>query len=537
MRTILLVDDEQPILDALSHHVGWSELNMSIVGMALDGYEAYSKYKELKPDIIMTDVFMSGMDGIQLVQMIRKENPNIPIVILSGYEEFETARQAMRWGIDHFLLKPSSVTEIRLVMEEILQELDVIEQKKQLEEHYKREIDLMLPYSREKLFYEILTTRYLPEEIPQERLEYLEIPKPQEVLVVSLQITRPAFLTKLKERDWQLLKFGADNMIKEMTREELSLFPSIHGEVLDYSDHLFVISLLNKETNADLLYSTAETIARKIIEKIMTYLKIEASAGIGSIKQGLYELIDSYLESREALEFQESCQVYRFHEWNELHTTVDHFSPFMKQWNEALSLKDLDRATNSWLLIYEQLQSNSGGSLADVQTICVGLFSSLIYFWNDQFPLNQPPHTMSQFLQEIQKHYTLKQLASWMNEVITEWIRSAYQELSGRKSNRLVDSIKQYVEQNYMHEISFAAIAKELFVHPKYVSQLFKRVTGENFVSYLNNYRIHKAIDYLQSGQHMVYEVSEMVGFNNTTYFSQVFKMITGRSPSDYIKV
>ncbi|OXM86479.1 response regulator [Paenibacillus rigui] len=537
MRSILLVDDEPHILNALSQHVGWTKLNIRIAGMAKDGNEAYVMYKELKPDLVMTDVYMPGMNGIELVQTLRKEDPKLPIIILSGFEEFENARQAMRWGVFHFLLKPAGVSEIESVLDEVLQELDVLEQKQRLEAHYKVEIGRMLPYLREKLFYELLTTRYHKNEISEERLDYLGLPNPQEVAAVSLRMTRPSFLTKLKERDWQLLKFGADNIARELLEEELKLFPSVLGHVLNYSDSLFVLLLFHTEAEQEELYRICEQLAQKITEKMTTYLKIEAIAGIGSVKHGLHELMDSYLESREALEaaeFQGTSQVYPYRDWVRLQSSADGFAPLLKQWNEALSGKDLDKARQQWVLLRTQMQQEGSGSLTDVQTICVGLFSSMIFYWNDQFPLIGPPRTMSQFLQQIQQHYSLKELLSWIDELVEEWLQSSVQELSGRKSNRLVESVKQYVEQHYSEDISFACIAKELFVHPKYLSQLFKRVTGSNFVHYLNHYRIHRAIDYLQSGQHMVYEVSEMVGFKNPTYFSQVFKMITGKSPSDF---
>lgn len=539
MRSILLVDDEPHILQALSQHIGWTKLKLHIAGTAANGHEAFTLYKKLKPDLIMTDVYMPGMNGIELVQALRKEDAHLPIVILSGYEEFENARQAMRWGVNHFLLKPASVAEIETVIGEMLEEMDSFEQKQRLEEHYKQEIDRMLPYLREKLFYELLTTRYQKHELHEERLEYLGIPSPKQVAAVSLQITRPAFLTKLKERDWQLLKFGAGNIIREMLRDELpnSL---IQGYALDYSDNLFVLLLLHSETEPEELYRFCGQMAQKAAEKITALLKIEAIAGIGSAKGGLHELIDSYLESREALEtaeFQGSSQVYPNQEWSQHRTTFDQYGPLLKQWNEALTGKDLNKAGRQWEAIHEQLQQEAGGSLTDFQTICVGLFSSLMFFWNDEFPLQQPPRTMSQFLHEIQQHYTLKDLVGWMNGLVSEWLQASLQELSGKRSNRLVESVKHYVEAHYYQEISFASIARELYVHPKYLSQLFKRVTGQNFVHYLNQFRIHKAIDYLQSGQHMVYEVSEMVGFNNSTYFSQVFKMITGKSPSDFFRL
>lgn len=539
MKSVLLVDDEPHIIAALTRHVGWEKLGLRIAGTAANGLQALASYRELKPDLVITDVNMPQMNGLALVEALRQEDAGLPIVILSGFDEFENARQAMRWGVHHFLLKPAAVAEIEGVLAEIMGELDLQAEKLRLEEHYKLELDRLLPYLRERLFTELLTTRYQPHELHEERLAYLNIPSPKQVAALSLQLTRPALLTKLKERDWQLLKFGANNIIREMLEGKLA-GTQIYGYAIDYSDRLFVLVLLSEQAQEDELYQACEELAYSLTEKITALLKLEATAGIGSVRSSLHELIDSYLESRvalEAAEFQGTSQVYPYAEWAQLDTTYDQYAPLLKQWNEALTDKDLERAAHQWEAIHNQLQKEASGSLTDIQTICVGLFSSLTFFWNEAFAQHQPPRTLSQFLQGIQQHLTLGALARWMNELVEEWLQSAAQEISGRKSNRLVDSVKQYVAANFSQEISFAAIAKELFVHPKYLSQLFKRVTGQNFVHYLNDYRIHKAIDYLQSGHHMVYEVSEMVGFNNPTYFSQVFKMSTGKSPSDYFRM
>jgi AraC-like DNA-binding protein len=359
------------------------------------------------------------------------------------------------------------------------------------------------------------------------------------VLAVSLQIHRPAFLAKLSERDWQLLKFGADNIVRELAEEEFRGNPSLNWYILEYTDGLLVIVLFHRIREEETLYSAAERLSEKATEKIRTYLKIDAFAGIGTVRSSLAGLLDSFLESREVLEtaeFQGAGQVYPFREWGRLRSGVDQYGPLLKCWNESLNLRDMEKARRSWERIREHLLRESPPSLSETQTICVGIMSSLMYFWNEQFPLIPPPHTMSRFLEEIQKYYTLADLVGWLDSWVGEWLRAGSQELFGKKGNRLVESVKQYVEEHYREDISFSAIARELFVHPKYLSQLFKRVTGENFVNYLNKFRIQKAIDYLQTGEHMVYEVSEMVGYKNPTYFSQVFKMITGKSPSEFIK-
>ncbi len=544
MRTVMLVDDERHIVDALTRHIAWDRLGLCISASAGDGIEALRLYRERKPDLVITDINMPGMSGLQLVEELRAESPELPIVILSGFDEFEHARQAMRWGVHHFLLKPASVPEIEGVLTELLEELELQREKQQLEEHYKQEHDRLLPYLREKLFIELLTTRYAETELSEERLAYLAIDLPQLTAAISLRMTRSALLAKPGERDWQLLKFGADNIIREMLAGQ-TLPEGVRSYAVNYSDSLFVLLLLDSGQQADTsaadrLYAIGEQAALAITEKMTALLKIEAVAGLGSVRGGLHELIDSYLESRSALEaaeFEGASRVYPYREWAELETAFDRYGPLLKQWNGALAGKEPDKAAESWQSIYSYLLQEANGSLTDVQTICVSLFSSLIMYWNDEFPELPPPWPMSRFLQDIQRQLTRNELTGWMDGLVREWQQLIVQELSGRRSNKLVDCVKQYVEAHYSREISFAAIAKELYVHPKYLSQLFKRVTGENFVHHLNRFRIQKAIHYLQSGQHMVYEVSEMVGFNNPTYFSQVFKMMTGKSPSDYFKI
>lgn len=124
----------------------------------------------------------------------------------------------------------------------------------------------------------------------------------------------------------------------------------------------------------------------------------------------------------------------------------------------------------------------------------------------------------------------------WTREKLQKWLGRKNEELTGRRSHKLVRAVKEYVQQYYDEEITLAEIAESLYVNRNYLSQLFKKVTGESFVTYLNKFRIEKAKQILRERNYMIYEVSEMVGYQNPTYFSQVFKSITGVSPSEFYK-
>lgn len=112
----------------------------------------------------MTDVYLPGMTGLEITQTLRRDHPHLPIIILSGYDEFENARAAMRWGVNHFLLKPAEVEEIESVLREVLLEQDVRERHERLEQTYKQEVGRVLPYLRKQFLHELLTTRYRADE-------------------------------------------------------------------------------------------------------------------------------------------------------------------------------------------------------------------------------------------------------------------------------------------------------------------------------------------------------------------------------------
>ncbi len=534
MKSILLVDDDPHIIRALSEHINWAALDLHVAGTAASGTEALELFYDLQPDLLMTDVYLPGMNGLELTRKLRGDYPNLPIIILSGYDEFENARAAMRWGVSHFLLKPAEVDEITSVLQEVMLEYDVRERHEQLELSYRQEVGRVLPYLRKQFMKELLTTRYRPEQLSRERMDYIGIQHRDQVRAVSLQLNRPKFVTRMKERDWQLLRYGAADIIQE----NAALYAQQQGqgqvELVDYSDRVFVLVVLEQHSALDTLHVLLE----RIIQQIFTYLKIEVSAGIGLCKSDLCELMDSYLESCEALEnaeFQGGSRIYCYeHDMLKQSPVPDH-SAALRQWNDAWNDMRTDAALDIWHTLRSQLESGHC-LLQDVQVVAVSLFDTLIHSWNRRYPRLESPLSMSEFLRDIQSKYALTELTGWMDELIHHWLEHIQREQAEKKSNRLVAQVKQYVEQHYAEEISFEAIARSLYVHPKYLSQLFKRMTGENFVSYLNQYRIERALALLESGQYMVYEVSEMTGFRNATYFSQVFKMVTGKSPSEVVR-
>jgi len=538
MRTVMIVDDEMSVVSGLIEHIPWSELGLAVTMTAVDGEEALEKIRARQPDIVITDVYMPKMDGLTLIQHLREEFPDIYIVIHSGYDEFDNARIAMRYGVQYFLLKPSMVAEITGVLQEVTREMEVQEKQQQLLARFEAEQQTYLHYMQDAYIREMLVTRYKEQDIPLEKLKLLGLDVNTPVVVATIALLRPPYLTKSKEREWQLIKYGSSNIVREMIREaqeEDRL--AIH--LVDHAEQTMVLVFFAKQPELDLL-EISKRITSGMVENILLYLKLSLSVGIGEVKHGLHQLIDSYLESLKALEAADYQAVNRVYTYREVHGSDERGEcryPYslLRDVYQAIDDQELERLIEIWERAEQELLSDGRLPFYIIQNLCISLIGILMTTGDEDSSVQAHMHTLTARFAEVYAMASAKELCAWMRRWLAEWVkRSAAQ--SGRRSNRLVQEVKQYVRDHYDQEITLTEIADRLYVNRNYLSQLFKRVTGESFVTYLNRFRIEKAKERMREKHYLISEISEMVGYQNPTYFSQVFKSITGKSPSEFYK-
>lgn len=538
MNTILLVDDDEYVINGLLKHIPWQDMGVRTIGTATNGQEGLDKFRELKPDFVITDIYMPIMDGFQLTEAIHAIDPSVPIVILSGYDDLANARQAVSSGVHHFLLKPPSIAEIEFVVREVLQLLNESQEHDDLLASYLQQQAIVQRSMKDAFFRELLSARYRPEELPSSRIAFMGLPELTTVQVLTLSLVRPNLSERREERDWQLLRFGTGNIIREMLNINLYKHPLLSAEVLEYSDQEFFVIFMGDPTIEEREQEVIIEISNAMLDKTLQYMKLSVLAGLGSVRDGYHQLIDSYLESRKAVETAE------MNDWNRVYAytpsnisepyknismdTVRHLHDaiFQKQWQQAYDL---------WIQLKDEL-TRARLSLSVSKGVCSGIASVL---WTASLTFDTQVETtrpgLEEILLQLNTYGSPLKMLEWMDDTVAQMIAHIREEQVGRKSHALVDRvIKDYIEKCYHEEISLEKIAANLHVNRNYLSQLFKRVTGEPFVTYFNKFRINKAIELISTRKYMVYEVSERVGFQNPTYFSQVFKSITGYSPSEY---
>lgn len=528
MSSVLIVDDDQNTIKGLLDHVPWQELGLNQVSTAMNGVEALAMIRKQQPDILITDIYMPKMDGLELIEIVAQEFPEIYIVIHSGYDEFDNARQAMKFGVQHFFLKPTTVSEIKEVINDILTKMAVDQKQKKLEKNYQQQMENYLSHSRESFLREMLVSSSNRVNVSKERLALYNIPEHAQVVVASLSLIRFSYFTNQKERDWQLKKFGANNIIHETIDSALTEDLDIY--VVDYSDFTIILIFIAKNPDQD-LQEISFDISQRVLNNLLLYLNLSLVIGIGEVKNTIYQLVDSYMESQQALEvaeYQEINKVYSFDMVQD--ENKDFVYPFeiFKEVNVLINVRDYQLIWEKWEALEDYLIEEHTPPLIVVQNICFNFLSL--------FTINGDVNNddISQSFSELYDLQSPDEVIEWSKKKVKEWIDRLNEEYNQKHGNQLVNEVKKYVQENYDQKVVLAEIAKSLYVNRNYLSQLFKKVTGESFVQYLNKYRIEKAKEFMHENNYMVYEISEMVGFQNSTYFSQVFKSITGTSPSEY---
>ncbi|MDQ0227386.1 response regulator [Metabacillus niabensis] len=540
MREVMIVDDDQSVIKGLLTHIPWNTLDMTVIDSASNGEEALEKIRRHQPDILITDIYMPKLNGIELIRTINKEFPSIYIMIHSGYNHFENAREAIKYGVKHFFLKPSTVEEMEAVLSEVTQDMEAEEKQKRLMAQYNKQLKEYLSYTKDALLREMLLSKFSLDKISIEKLELVNLRKDALFIVASLELIRPPYLTKSKERDWQLLKLSTMNIMREIISGEEEMLDKAEVNIIDYSDSSFVLVFIAKADTVNLTKFSCH-LSQILIENILRYLKLSSNVGVGQEKKGLNELNNSFLESQKALEvaeYQEINQVITYDEIKSKNEN-DRFSyPFdtLKEIKTAISNKEYNHILKIWGK-FETYVMTENTPLYIVQNICFSIINALMLEYYSEERATENSFKMAENVMLIYQQHTSKDLMSWMSSKLVEWHNQVKDELIGKKSNKLIRGVKEYVQNYYDQEITLAEIADSLYVNKNYLSQLFKKVTGETFVTYLNRFRIEKAKEKLRQQHYMVYEVSEMVGYQNPTYFSQVFKSITGVSPSEFYKM
>lgn len=536
MAQLLIVDDEAHVVERLSELVPWERIGITAVHKAYSAYEALERLSLQTIDIVITDIRMPGMSGLELSEQIRNKWKRTKCILLSGHAEFEYAKEAILHGTASYLLKPVPDDELLETVSRILQTLREEWNAIISQERIARTLRENLPQLRSTLLSElILGKRYSASDL-QDKMAMLGMPdffgEPFSLLLVRLE--KPFY--GYDQRGLALVEYAVGNIAEELFTPSYRLW---YGK--DTHDYLvFAVSAIAGEADMEEeQQQSLERTAAQLQDAVHTYLKGEATVLIsrrGTFPHDLSALYDGAL----------SALRRRVGAEQDLVLTVADEPPEAAEVRSVASLYELPTLAQlleagQWTLADERLDRIFGElqtKRSEIEELLLEAYFAIAsaasyYAHKNGRPLSGLIGAGYEKLLQGVPYRSVQQLRDWTTSVMGS-LRSETESETKSSRTKLIADVQQFVERRLADDVSLTAIAEHVYMHPVYISKIFKLETGENLSDYVYRLRMDKAAHLLLNTPDKIYEIAAGIGYQRAHSFINVFKKHTGLTPQEY---
>ena len=523
--TVLLVDDEEEVIRVIMKKINWEELGFSVIGYANNGVKALEMVEEFQPDVVMTDIKMPYMDGLELANRIKEGFPATKILLFTGFDEFEYAKEAVHLEVEEYILKPVNSVELTNVFTQLKTKLDQeISEKRSVEVMQQYYMD-SLPLLQANFYSTLIEGRIREDELEKYLTDYqIAFTGPYYCcLVIHTSATQVP-----KDMNPLLLATSVQKQAEERLQEKW------RAKSFTYLGNGVMLAQLKGENEVPELTDECDRFcryARRIIGAVVT-------VGIGQICDNILELAQSYSSAREAVSYRGIYGTSRAINIKEIAPREMGETGFVNDGDMSGlfkkirmgSRKEIVEAVNE----YMERMALSAKTLPQHHIAVMELITALY-----RFAVNNDI-SAKEFTGDMQDLYS--SLPNMDPDTLKKWLTdlslSFHDKLTSarsRSTKSFVLRAEEYVRGNYAdEELSLDDICETLGVSNSYFSTIFKRETGKSFIGYLTDYRMECASRLLLETNEKSYIIAKKVGYTDPNYFSYVFKRRFGVSPSKY---
>ncbi|MFJ7747113.1 response regulator [Peribacillus sp. NPDC097295] len=524
MCKVAIVDDDRIIRRGLKSVIPWEEYGFLFVGEANDGEEGLALIERERPHIVVSDIKMPFMDGLEMANMVKKKNWNTKIILLTGYEDFKYAHEAIKVKAFDYLLKPVET-------DHLLEKLNAARKEWEEENQKEKLIEKTIPYQHQ-LFLDKWCLNKISDEGINRKFNHLIQPSPNGYYYALLVRLDSLYDTENK-------RMFAKNELMNLSRQLLDTL-SIKHEAL-YGDKEDVYLLTGLEANSSL---EAELLIKTFSEELVTLVhasgQTTVTITIGKRTQHIYDLNHSLVEAQLAMD-------QRFRMGKNTTYSIDdiqlssikelidyrHFEDELVQTiHLGLSgkVKDQFDKMRSFVLQVNKL------SLEEISLLMLRINSLLFRDfskWEHEWGKKKFIDTQKKII-TLQ---TIEELFECMEELavnLADYVRFQNMNLKETIVDKAIVCIR---EKYFLEDLSLQKVAAEVHVSPAYLSSLFKAKKGFNFSECVMETRMKAAMQLFRETDLKTYEISEKIGYSNPRYFSSCFKKYTGHTPAEYRKL
>ena len=525
--TICFIDDIQSVVDGISKQINWERHGITVSGTAINGEDGLNLITSSKPDIIVTDIRMPKLDGLELTRRVKELLPRSKVILMTGFSDFEYAKQAVQLGAFNFITKPFSLAHIEEIVVKAKEEIEALRNQEHHIADLEQRVQESMPFLRQELFAWLLHHKVNEQEAKQ-RWEYVTPDlEPRQLLVMILEID--GFDDKYRDspmNELELARFA----LKNITEETIAVYT--RGLVFrDTANRL--VAVLNAP-----LSNSVSAIAEACCHHVSVYTSLTVSIGIGRIVSYIHDLYASYDQALHALS-------YHFYTGGNAVISYEEVA------NTEMSLPRSIRSAEQ-----EMVYAIQSGNVSQA----IMRLDHILDEFKDMLPLPKPEYFISLYyelaymtLRALQEKVPMNELTD-LSSIVREGRVSSERSLADMRrvlhhivtlgcehienhsrsaAVKIIQEAIQYVKSNLDQDISLSACAKAVHLSPSYFAGLFKKVTGMAFSHYVTQIRIEEA-KLLLLEDRPIQEIAESLGYAERRYFSDVFKKYTQMTPSEF---
>ncbi|KRF42947.1 response regulator [Paenibacillus sp. Soil787] len=521
MIKMMVVDDEAWVRERLVHTIDWEQLGIKVMDEASCGQEALDKALQLNPDIILTDIRMPNMGGIELIQSLRGHQLHCKVIIISGYSDFEYAKKAISLGAFDYILKPVEDHDLLGVVKKCLEQILADKKKEELLQKADTQVNKHLPMLKEMLFANLINGR-----IQNER-EILEALNDLQFEYSNLNHCCVIFQFKELEKDGihldtEFAQFVIGNLVGDILRE-------INCRAITFTNSDEVVAIVSSDHACKSLCQQLDSAAfNPMINKIFG---CSVDIGYGGWYSNIMNISSSYRQAKQSLlisgflnqergaisDISAKSETYKHYDIEGLVNSVKlgdkesvliHLDQLVKQ-NKQMNLIEFK------FLYFQIITSITRTAIQGKQTLDNVSWFSL------------------QFFELLQRSQNVDEIRQLFEEALFKLM--AYLDKTQKKKKRkVIEKIVAYMEEHYNESINLNTVAEAFFMNASYLSKIFKEEMDISFSKFVMEYRVEKAIELMKDPTIKIYEIAGIVGYDDVQYFTKMFKTIKGATPVQY---
>lgn len=513
MYKVMIVDDETWIRKGIKAQIAWDSLGLVADSEAPDGVEALKTAEERMPDILITDVRMPEMDGLQLAEELLKLNPRLKVIVVSGYSEFNYVKAAIQLPAVSYILKPINPEELNQTLQRTVERLESesIEQR---------------------------AIHYLPDVVVKHAADLCYGTGSQSVISSFLDAMQ---LRKMEGRCMAAVLLHYDD--SGYDAESMSSLVDKAAASLPMGSRRFLLWERGGKRLSAIVFAHDRTGLHMYIKNLLLALGKENIGGVWAAAGNPVDGKEVHLLSRsyqEALDMSERYSIHRketflpYTPGEEEQTAFTYPLHLEKKMNDALARHDRDGCVSAVREMIHYFHEAEGATLKHARSFFLSVVSDIV-----RSILSMPTFHERlvdkgfEFCLRIDSYEDLQRMADWLTAYLQEAV-DVHEQANQRDVHRNILAAADYIREHYRENMSLNFVSTRYYITSSYFSSMFKEIIGENFVEFLTRIRMEKAKEMLENTALKVGQISEMVGYADNRYFSKLFKKHTGLMPTEF---